>query len=450
MLEPGARRPRRWIGWAVAAALLVAGLAVAGYFVFARTPGNVSHPDVEFSAPQPAPQPKPRTTTGRNWPLYGLTPQRTRYMGGVDIRPPYRILWRLRGSNLIEFQPVLAKGLLFVLENDGKAAALSARTGKVKWRRRLGALAASSPGWANDHVFMVANSGGNGGIASAGAGSVWCLEAKTGRVVWRKRLASASESSPLISGGRVYVGSQDGTVYALKAATGAIRWRWKAGGAVKAGLAISQGRLFVGDYSGDMTALRAGSGSVIWRAGTTGRSFSRSGNFYATPAVAFGRVYAGNTDGFVYSFAARSGQLAWRESTGGYVYAAPVAAAPPGMRPAVFTGSYGGRFYAFDARSGHVLWTHRAGGTISGAPSLIGRIVYFSTLSKRTTTGLNARTGRVVWTFGRGAFNPAISDGLRLYITGYSSLYAFKPRNSATASKRASRAARKARAKSSG
>ena len=86
-------------------------------------------------------------------------------------------------------------------------------------------------------------------------------------------------------------------------------------------------------------------------------------------------------------------------------------------------------FTAFDARTGHVLWTHRAGGTISGAPSLIGRIVYFSTLSKRTTTGLNARTGRVVWTFGRGAFNPAISDGLRLYITGYSSLYAFKPRN---------------------
>jgi outer membrane protein assembly factor BamB len=450
LLEPGARRPRRWFRWAAAACLLVAGLAVAGYFVFARAPGNVSHPDVEFSTPQPAPQPHRRTTTGRDWPLYGLTPQRTRYMGGVDVRPPYRIVWRLHGRGLIEFQPVLAKGVLFVLENDGKALAVSARNGKVKWRRRVGALAASSPGWANDRVFMVANAGGHGGIASAGAGSVWCLEARTGRVVWRKHLASASESSPLISGGRVYVGSQDGTVYALNAATGAIRWRWKAAGAVKAGIAMSQGRLFVGDYSGDMTALRPGSGSVIWRAATAGRSFSRSGNFYATPAVAFGRVYASNTDGFVYSFAARSGQLAWRQSTGGYVYAAPVAAAPPGMRPAIFTGSYGGRFYAFDARSGHVLWTHAAGGTISGAPSLIGRVVYFSTLSKRTTTGLSARTGRVVWSFGRGAFNPAISDGLRLYITGYSSLYAFKPRNSGAASTKGSRAARKARARSSG
>jgi outer membrane protein assembly factor BamB len=234
----------------------------------------------------------------------------------------------------------------------------------------------------------------------------------------------------LVIGGRVYLGSQDGTVYALNAATGAIRWRYRAGGAVKAGVASSQGRLFVGDYSGDLTALRAGNGSVIWHAATSGRSFSRSGNFYATPAVAFGRVYAGNTDGFVYSFAARSGQLAWRQSTGGYVYAAPAVAALPGMPPAVFTGSYSGRFYAFDARSGKVLWTHSAGGTISGAPSLIGRVVYFSTLSKRSTTGLDAHTGRVVWSFRRGAFNPAITDGLRLYITGYSSLYAFKPTNS--------------------
>jgi outer membrane protein assembly factor BamB len=149
--------------------------------------------------------------------------------------------------------------------------------------------------------------------------------------------------------------------------------------------------------------------------------------------VAFGRVYSGNTDGFVYSFAASSGQLAWSRSTGGYVYAAAAVAAVPGMRPAVFTGSYSGKFLALDARSGGVIWAHNAGGTISGAPSLIGDTVFFSTLSKRTTTGLNAKTGKVVWRFSRGAFNPAISDGKRLYITGYNSEYAFAPKASAAA-----------------
>jgi outer membrane protein assembly factor BamB len=413
--------------WLVAGAALAGGLAVAAYFAFFRTPGNVSNPNVEFKAPKPAP--KPAAPKALNWPLYGLNPQRTRDMPGVPVEPPFRMLWNFRAGNLIEFQPVLGDGLLFVLENNGKAFAISARTGKVRWQRRVGALAASSPAWSNGRVFAVANKGGSAGISSAGVGTLWCLDDRTGRVIWRKTLASASESSPLVLGGRVYLGSQDGTVYALNAKTGAIRWRRRAGGPVKAAIAASQGRLFVGDYSGQLTALRAGNGSVIWHAGTAGRSFNRSGNFYATPAVAFGRVYVGNTDGFIYSFSANNGRLAWRQGTGGYVYGAPVVSSPRGMRPAVFAGSYGGKFYALDARSGKVLWTHAAGGTISGAGSLIGDVVYFSTLSKRETTGLNPRNGRVVWRFQRGAFNPAISDGRRLFITGYSSLYGFLPRN---------------------
>jgi outer membrane protein assembly factor BamB len=417
--------------------LAIGGLAVvallggAATFAFLNSPGNVSNPNVEFSAPQPAPKPRPRPDTGRDWPLYGLTPERTRAMLDVNIAPPYRTLWHRSLGSLIEFQPVLAKGVLYVLPNDGRVYAISARTGRVRWQRKVGALAASSPTWHDGKLFLVANGGGPGGIAASGPGTVWCLDAKTGRIAWRTRLASASESSPLVTGGRVYLGSQDGTVYALSDASGAIEWRWHAGAAVKAGIAISQGRLFVGDYSGQMTALRPDAGSVIWQASSSGLSFGRSGNFYATPAVAFGRVYAGNTDGFIYSFSASSGRLAWRHGTGAYVYSAPVVAAPAGMPPAVFEGSYSGEFLALDARTGSVLWSYPAGGTISGAASLIGHVVYFSTLSKKMTTGLDARTGHVVWRFGHGAFDPAISDGLRLYLTGYSSLYGFEPRHQA-------------------
>jgi outer membrane protein assembly factor BamB len=56
---------------------------------------------------------------------------------------------------------------------------------------------------------------------------------------------------------------------------------------------------------------------------------------------------------------------------------------------------------------------------------VIGSLVYYSTLSGRRTYALSAKTGRQVWSLGRGAFNPAISDGIRVYITGYSSVYAF-------------------------
>jgi outer membrane protein assembly factor BamB len=72
-----------------------------------------------------------------------------------------------------------------------------------------------------------------------------------------------------------------------------------------------------------------------------------------------------------------------------------------------------------------VLWSRGGYGTISGAASVIGRVVYFSSLSARRTWALSAKTGRVLWSIGKGAFNPAVSDGKRLYITGYGSQYAF-------------------------
>lgn len=424
VLTPGGRRRRRWPWYLGGALVVLAGMAVAVYFAFIKAPGDVSHPDVEFTATQTSPQPA-RRDTGLDWPLYGRDLGRTRYLPGVDLRPPFKRAWTVSGSKLIEFQPVLASGRLFWQKNNGELYSVSALSGHVRWRRRVGGLSASAPAVAGGKVFVVGNRNASGGIAGAGRARVAALDARTGRVRWAKALSSASESSALAHAGRIYLGSQDGTVYSLDAGTGRILWRYRARGAVKTALAWSQGRVYFGDYAGQVTCLRARDGRVVWRSSTSGRSFGRAGNFYGTPAVAFGRVYAGNTDGRVYSFAASSGKLAWSRSTGGYVYAAPAVANVPGMKPAVFIGSYSGRFMALDARSGKVIWTHRAGGTISGAASVIGKVAYYSVLSKRRTYALDARTGRVLWSLGRGAFNPAISDGKRVYITGYSTVYGF-------------------------
>lgn len=414
--------------WQILLALLVvlAGGAAAAYFALVRAPGDVSNPDVEFTAPAATPPPKPKKRdTGYDWPMYGLDLGRTRYLPDVRLRPPFRRVWTRGGSHLIEFQPVLVSGRLYYQKNNGELYAVTAATGRVRWRRHIGGLSASTPAVGGGKVYAVVNKGGAGGIEGAGPARVVALDARSGRVRWARRLASAGESSPLATDGRIYVGSQDGTVYALRATDGRILWRHRAGGAVKAALAFSQGRLFVVAYGGSVTALRARTGRVIWRAGTRGRAFGRAGNFYGTPAVRFGRVYAGNTDGRVYSFAASNGKLAWSRSTGGFVYAAPAVADVPGMKPAVFIGSYSGRFFALDARSGKVIWSRGGHGKISGAASVIGDLVYFSSLSRRRTWALNAKTGRPRWSLGRGAFNPAISDGIRIYITGYSSQYAF-------------------------
>ncbi|MEA2179127.1 MAG: hypothetical protein QOG77_2424, partial [Solirubrobacteraceae bacterium] len=151
------------------------------------------------------------------------------------------------------------------------------------------------------------------------------------------------------------------------------------------------------------------------------------GNFYSSAAVAYGRVYIGSTNGDVYSFSAVSGKLAWRKRTGGFVYASPAVGQVKGARPTVYIGSYDGRFYALDARSGATRWVRALGSKISGAATIIGDLVFVSDLNKRDSWALGTGTGATVWKTLRGGFNPAISDGRRIYFNGYSSLFALDP-----------------------
>ena len=110
------------------------------------------------------------------------------------------------------------------------------------------------------------------------------------------------------------------------------------------------------------------------------------------------------------------------------MYASPAVADVPGVGPTVFAGSYDGHFYAFNARSGAIRWSHAAGGKISGSATVVGDVVYFSVLGSKTSVGLGVRTGKRVFFFPDGAFNPVVCDNSTVYLTGYSKLYELLPK----------------------
>ena len=414
---------RRW-PFVLATVIVLGAVGGALAYNWAREPGDVTNPNAEFqdTSDQPAPPPTRARRKGETfvWPDFGYTPNRARYLD-ADLDPPFKPIWKYRGGSLMEFPPVLAKGVLYVVRNDGMAVALSAKTGHVKWQRRVGRLNASSPGYDRGRLFIATLTG-----------NITSLDAKTGKIRWRKTLSSRSESSPIVVNNRVFFGSESGTVYAMDADDGKVAWTYQAGGAVKGALAYSDGRLYFGDYGGSVQAIDV-RGRQIWKTGTSGRSFGRVGRVYSTAAVKFGRVYLGSLDGRVYSFVASSGKLAWSHSTGAYVYASPAVARAPGTGPTVYIGSYDGNFYALDARSGNERWTYDAGDKISGSPTIVGRVVYFANLGAKETSGVDVKTGKRVFKFGRGSFTPVISDGKRLYLTGYTTLYGLVARDSAEA-----------------
>ena len=417
-----------------ALALVVLGIVV---FVLVAAPmvlgpgGDVSNSDVTFvetteSTPATV---EVRAGTSRHpaddnfkWPNYGFTKTRTHHLPlNVTPRPPYRQAWAHRGSVLLEFAPVLCGRKVYLLKNNAALYGLSRRTGRPRWKRKLGHLAASSPACSDGVVYAVILERTRG----SNAGRVVAVSARNGRTLWSRKLPSRAESSPLIDKGTLIFGTEDGTVYALRAKDGFIRWTYKARGAVKGAIALDAGKLYFGDYAGAVQAIRRSDGRKVWAVRPTGGPLGiGDGNFYSSPALAYGRVYIGSTNGDIFSFSSADGKLAWRKSTGNFVYASPAVGRVGDGPPTVYVGSYDGRFYALHARTGRARWVRSMGSKISGAAAIVGDLVFVSDLAKKSTWALGVQTGQTVWKTRRGGFNPVISDGRRIYFAGFTSLFA--------------------------
>lgn len=419
----GRRSLGRHLWWrsnrAMAAVLLALGAIVGGGIVaydLLKRPADVHNQEaIERFVPEgPKPVKEPKTV---NWPIYGYDLARTRYLPVNGIKPPFRKIWRYTNRPLLEFPPIYIAGKLYLVNNNGFAIALEADTGKKLWERRIGRLNASSPAYYRGHLYIV----------NLVPGHLVKLDAKTGKTVWKRDLPGRAESSPIVVNRTVYFGVENGEMFAVSTGKGDVRWTTSLGGSIKAAPAYYKGKLFVGDYGGYMNAVDAKSGRLVWQSGSLGPGFGASGAFYSTPAVAFGRVYSGNNDGRIYSYDSGDGTLAWSFSTGGYAYSGPAVASTKHSPPTVFIGSFDGNVYALDAKDGSERWVRSAGGQVIGSLSAVGDIVYVAEFTDKTTTGFMMRSGRPVFRYPYGTYTPVISDGRRIYLTGYSSITALEP-----------------------
>jgi outer membrane protein assembly factor BamB len=412
----------RWIAAGTIVVLLIT-LALGAYLYERHRTGSIYHPHARFT-PQPTPALPARGPERSPWPFYGYSRSHTRFFpASARVFPPFKHLWVHNGGSLLEFPPSIYGDHIFQLADDGVLSAINLHTGHTFWQRRIGSLSASTPAVLGKVVYATVLARMDG----AREGEALALSYATGRILWRRALPSPSESSPLVDGGRVFFGSQNGTVYALNVHNGNVIWTYHASGSVKASPTLSGGVLYFGDYSGHVQALAERTGRRQWISGSGGALLG-SGTFYSTAAVMYGRVFLGNTDGRMYAYDAFTGRLDWAVQTGAYVYSSPAIANAPGLGPTVYFGSYDGAFYALNARSGRTEWHFHAGGRISGSATVVGRVVYFADLASHHTYGLGISTGHIVFQANTGSFDPVISDGQDIYLTGYTGLYGLAPR----------------------
>lgn len=359
---------------------------------------GVEQPDEAAEPTAPVKAPPKRDVEGPCWPVYGRTPARASDAADIRLGIPRRMTWRVR-VGIMEFPPAFCDGVLYMNNQRGETLAIGSSNGKVIWRRRTAKVYDSTPAISGRRIF----------VGSYDPGTVRALDRATGRPLWTLKTGGSVESSPVVVDGLVYATSKDRRVYALDERTGRVRWAYLTGGEVKDSPSVVGGLVYVGNYAAEVYALRAKTGKVAWRIAVGGVLGDR---IYSSVPVVDGIAYFATVRGHVYGVDARTGRTRWQQSIPGYVYSTPAVS-----RGRLYIGNYQGEVHAFGARDGRRIWSRRVGGTISGSPTVVGDTVYVSTLSGRMTYGLSVKDGRIRWKHADGRYVTGIATQRAHYLS---------------------------------
>ena len=200
-----------------------------------------------------------------------------------------RVSWR-RTIGPSESSPLVAGGLVYVGDQDGRVSAFAAGTGRLRWSFDTGAPIKASPSLAYGRIYI-----GNY------AGEFLALDARSGRLVWRSSGHGNFYSTAAVTAGRVYVGSLDGHLYAFSARSGALLWSFGTGSYVYASPAVWRGLVLFGSYDHAFYAVSGGTGSLRW-------TFRAGAPISGAASVVDGFVYFSSFDRRTYGLSASSGR----------------------------------------------------------------------------------------------------------------------------------------------
>ncbi|TDC56645.1 hypothetical protein E1212_01340 [Jiangella ureilytica] len=225
------------------------------------------------------------------------------------------------------------------------------------------------------------------------------LAAGTLRPSWTQDADSpVTFASPVIAGGRVFLGSDAGRLAAYDAASGERLWSFQTGDALRGTPAVA-GDLVVagGGLDGGLVALDAATGQQRWAVPTPDRL-----TVYTAPSVVDGVVYAAtgptqDREDTVFALDAATGQQLWSADVGTSVFAGPAV----GEGLAIVGNADDGELVALDAATGAVRWTlTREDDYFIGGASIVDGTVFVPTTDGDgggSLLAVDAATGALRW-----------------------------------------------------
>ncbi|HME53034.1 MAG TPA: PQQ-binding-like beta-propeller repeat protein [Candidatus Lokiarchaeia archaeon] len=343
----------------------------------------------------------------QEWPMEGGQLNQTR--GSKTVADTFSGLWwKVQlGHGYIQSNPTISNGYIYVGCGDGKVACRNAiASGTSVWNASTSVFSDHfAPAVAGPSVFQV---GGN---------YAFCFNAVTGAVNWSTNLLGVvgnriMESSPAVSGSKVYFGGQDytglaqyygynGTLWCLSATTGVVQWRVHTLAACATSPAISGSHVYIGNW-GNMSCYDTGTHASTW-------NYTTGGTFTTSPAVAYGYVFFGSGDNHVYCVNALTKAGNWSSSISGI----NTRSSPAVVNGRVYIGSDDYNLYCLNATNGNFMWSFPTGGMVESSPAIGGGFVYVGSQDHYIYC-LNATTGVPYWKYKTGDMvqsSPALASG---------------------------------------
>jgi outer membrane protein assembly factor BamB len=214
-------------------------------------------------------------------------------------------LWRFTTADRIRSTPAVAGDTVYVGSWDGRLYAVDAATGEQVWSFDTGGRIQSSPAVAAGRI-----------IVGSRAAKLFALNAETGEPEWTYPHEDGSwvESSPVVRGDVVYIGSSDALkLFALDAGSGEEQWQFETGGWSWSTPLVTADTVFIGSISAypyyfEGVDLEAGfqavdrqTGDELWRMTPAAIDGYVTGGVFSTPRAWAGVVYVAALDGVIYA-----------------------------------------------------------------------------------------------------------------------------------------------------
>jgi outer membrane protein assembly factor BamB len=240
----------------------------------------------------------------------------------------------------------------------------------------------------------------------------YCLNATNGVLLWVFGTNGTIMNSPAVSAGKVLVGTESGFLYCLNETTGMPIWNVALDERIyESSPAVADGRVFVGgwaygDYGSHLYCLNLTNGDQLWK-------YQVYQAVYSSPAVVNGKVFVGGTGpgaGKVYCVNETTGENVWTYTTGDHVGRS----SPSVVDGRVFIGSLDKHVYCLSESDGKQLWNYTTASWTDSSPAVADGNV-FTASEDGTVYCLNATSGTKIWTYkaiNQVTSSPSVADGM--------------------------------------